>query len=237
MILHLIRRWSSHRRKPLLQVGTALGIALVLNLVFGAATMHFENHFVICQYPSPSRIIQRVEQFRLAHADPNHPAVIETNDLTEFPVEFQEKAIHFVKGLITSEEVLVRAKLAHRRNLRMMERAGADDIIPAEGITDMLLTQEIDSPSLRHIFENLDTLDIPHRFTGRPLREIQMASLNHLSNLQVVSVLRNRDALMTPEKSFHLAMEDQHILLAAKRGDYNAFEPIHLNTYPLPQTA
>ncbi|MES2475714.1 MAG: ion channel [Verrucomicrobiota bacterium] len=369
MILLLIRRWSCQRHKPLVRVGTALGIALVLNLIFGAAfllaesgkqpdlsfwdsvwwsmvtmttvgygdyfpktfqgrffvaypclllgigligyslgviveammerfskrqkgtaTMHFENHLVICQCPSTSRVIQLVEQFRLAHADPNRPAVVVTNDLTELPVEFREKAIHFVKGLPTSEEVLVRAgvadaagviilardrsdegcdaesftagtlvrlieeggtrsisvviELAHRRNLRMMERAGADGIVPAEGITDMLLTQEMGSPGLRHVFENLATHDtgcefyiVPHRFAGRPLREIQMAALDHPSNLQIVGAIRNGVALMPPEKSLRLAPEDQLILLAGKRTDYDAFEATHLNSNPLPQTA
>lgn len=369
MIFLLIRRWSCQRHKPLVRVGTALGIALVLNLIFGAAfllaesgqqpgltfwdavwwsmvtmttvgygdyfpktfsgrffvaypclligigligyslgvlveammerfskrqkgtaTMHFENHLVICQCPSPSRVIQLVEQFRLAQADPTRHAVVVTNELEELPLEFREKSIDFVKGLPTSEEVLIRAgvahaagvivlardrkddgcdaesftagtlvrlieesgsrsiplviELAHRRNLRMMERAGADGIVPAEGITDMLLTQEMCNPGLRQVFESLATHDtgcefyiVPHRFAGRRLREIQIAALDHPSSLQVVGALRNGLALMPPEKSLRLEPKDQLILLAQKRADYDAFETSHLNSNPLPQTA
>lgn len=368
MILQLIRRWSCHRHKPLVRVATALGIALVLNLIFGAAfllaesgkqpelsfwdsvwwamvtmttvgygdlfpktfygrflvaypclllgigligyslgvlveammerfnkrqkgtaNMHFENHLVICQCPSASRVIQLVEQFRLAQSDPHRQAVVVTNDLDELPIEFREKSIHFVKGLPTSEEVLVRAgvadaagviilardrsdegcdaesftagtlvrlieeggsrsisvviELAQRRNLRMMERAGADGIVPAEGITDMLLTQEMCNPGLRHVFENLATHDkgcefyiVPQRFAGRPLREIQIAALDHPSNLQILGALRNGVALMPPEKSLRIEPEDQLILLAEKRTDYDAFEESLLNMNSHPHT-
>jgi voltage-gated potassium channel len=369
MILLIIRRWSSQRHKPAVRVMTALGIALVLNLIFGAAfllaerekqpdlsfadsvwwsmvtmttvgygdffpktfygrffvaypclllgigligyslgviveammerfnkrqkgtaIMHFENHLVICQCPSTSRVIQLVEQFRQAQADPHRQAVVVTNDLEELPIEFREKSIHFVKGLPTSEEILIRAgvadaagviilardrgdegcdsesftsgtlvrlieeggsrsisvviELAHRRNLRMMERAGADGIVPAEGITDMLLTQEMCNPGLRHVFENLATHDkgcefyiVPQRFTGRPLREIQIAALGHPSNLQVVGILRDGTAMMTPDKSLSMELKDQLILLAAKRSDYEAFESTFLTTHSLPKTA
>ena len=368
MILLLIRRWSCHRRKPAVRVATALSIALVLNLIFGAAfllaesgkqpelsfwdsvwwsmvtmttvgygdyfpktfygrffvaypclllgigligyalgviveammekfskrqkgtaTMHFENHLVICQCPSASRVVQLVEQFRLAQSDPNRQAVVVTNDLDELPLEFGEKSIHFVKGLPTSEEILIRAgvanaagviilardrsdegcdaesfttgtlvrlieeggsrsisvviELAHRRNLRMMERAGADGIVPAEGITDKLLTQEMCNPGLRHVFENLASYDqgcefyiLPHRFTGRLLREIQIAALNDPSNLQIVGALRNGIAMMPPEKSLCIEPKDQLIVLAEKRADYAAFEASYLTSNPLPQT-
>jgi voltage-gated potassium channel len=369
MILLLIRRWSCQRHKPLVRVGTALLIALALNLVFGAAfliaesgkqpglsfwdsvwwsmvtmttvgygdffpktffgrffvaypcmllgigligyslgvivealmerfnkrlkgtaTMHFENHLVICQCPSVSRVIQIVEQFRIAHADPQRPAVCVTNQLDELPVEFREKSIHFVKGLPTSEEILLRAgvadaagviilardtsdegcdaesftsgtlvrlieeggtrsisvviELARRQNLRMMERAGADGIVPAEGITDMLLTQEMFNPGLRHVVENLATHDtgcefyiVPQRFSGRALREIQKAALDHPSNLQIVGAMRNGNALMPPDKSLRLEAADKLILLAEKRSDYDAFEATHLTSHPQPLTA
>ena len=368
MILLLIRRWSCQRHKPLVRVTTALGIALLLNLFFGAAfllaesakqpdltfwdsvwwsmvtmttvgygdlfpktfcgrflvaypclllgigligyslgviveamlerfskhqkgtaTMHFENHLVICQCPSASRVILLVEQFRVAQSDPHRPAVVVTNDLNELPVEFREHSIHFVKGLPTSEEILLRAgvanaagviilardrndegcdaesftagtlvrlieeggsrsisvviELADRRNQRMMERAGADGIVPAEGITDKLLTQEMCSPGLRHVFENLATHDkgcefylVPQRFAGRSLREIQIAALDHPTNLQIVGALRDGVALMPPEKSLRLEPKDQLILLAEKRADYDAFEASHLTTHPQPQT-
>ncbi len=369
MILPLIRRWTCHRHKPAVRVGTALGATLVLDFFFGAAfllaesgaqpdlgfgdavwwamitmttvgygdlypktfsgrylvaypcllvgigligyslgviatamlegfnkrqkgtaAMHFENHLVICQCPSVSRVIQLVEQFRVAHSDPHRQAILVTAKLDELPLQLREKSIHFVKGLPTSEEVLNRAnvaqasgviilasdtndercdadsftsgtlvrlieeggsrpisvviELANRKNLRMMERAGADGIIPAEGITDMLLLQEMFNPGLRHVFENLATYDegaefyiVPQRFAGITLREIQIAALQHPANLQIVGALRNGAAILNADKSLHLEKSDQLILLAGQRSDYDAFEASHLTTHPLPRIA
>ena len=256
----------------------------------GTAAMHFENHLVICQCPSISRVIQLVEQFRVAHADPHRQAVLVSAKLEELPVELREKSIHFVKGLPTSEEILNRANVAHasgviilasdandercdadsftsgtlvrlieeggkrpisvvielasRKNLRMMERAGADGIIPAEGITDMLLLQEMFNPGLRHVFEKLATYDegsefyiVSQRFAGLTLRGIQIAALQHPTNLQVLGALRNGTAIMNAEKTLRLEQTDQLILLADKRADYDAFEASHLTSNTLPQTA
>ncbi|HEX8309962.1 MAG TPA: ion channel [Chthoniobacteraceae bacterium] len=249
----------------------------------GTASMHFENHLVICQCPSVSRVIQLVEQFRLAHSDPFRPAVVVTARLDELPVELREKSVHFVKGLPTSEEALLRAgvakaagviilasdpnneasdaesftagtlvrlieesasrsiqlviELADRKNLRMMERVGADGIVPSEGITDMLLIQEMNNPGLSQIFENLAVYKkgcefyiVPHRFAGRQLREIQIAALQHPANLQVVGAFRSGTALMGSEKSLLLEESDRLILLADHRADYDAFELSHLNS-------
>ena len=256
----------------------------------GTAVMHFQNHLVICQCPSVSRVIQLVEQFRVAHSDPHRQAVLVTATLDELPLALREKSIHFVKGLPTSEEVLNRANVAHaagviilandtndercdadsftsgtlvrlieeggsrpisvvielanRKNLRMMERAGADGIIPAEGITDMLLLQEMFSPGLRHVFEKLATYDegaefyiVSQRFTGLTLREIQIAALHHPSNLQIVGTLRKGAAILNGDKTFKLEKADQLIVLAETRASYDAFEAFHLTTQPLPHTA
>ncbi|NQX01036.1 NAD-binding protein [bacterium] len=369
MILLLFRRWMSHRHKPAVRVGTALGIALLLNLLFGTAfflaesgtqpgldlwdsvwwsmvtmttvgygdyfpktfagrffvaypcliigigligyslgviaesmlegfnqrhkgkaTMRFENHLVICQCPSISRVLQLVAQFRAAHSDPHRPAVVVSSRLEELPVEFRENSIHFVKGVATSEDSLNRAgvaraagviilandpsdegsdaesfttgtlvklieedggrpislviELADRKNQRMMERVGANGIVPVEGITDMLLMQEMFNPGLRHLFEHLVTYKngcefyiVPHRLAGRRLREVQIAALGHAANLQVVGAIRNGVAVMTAENSFCLETADQLVLLAEKRTDYDGFEASHLTSNPQPHTA
>jgi voltage-gated potassium channel len=255
----------------------------------GTATMKLDNHLVICQCPSVSRVIQLVEQFRLAHSDPHRQAVVVSSKLDELPLELREKSIHFVKGLPTSEEVLIRAgvdraagviilasepnnegcdsdsftaatlvrlieeggsrsisvvvELADRKNLRMMERAGADGIVPAEGITDMLLMQEMLNPGLRQVFENLAIYDsgsefyiVPHQFAGRLLQEIQIAALMHSATLQIVGAFRNGKAMLSPEKSLRLEHSDQLVLIASSRSDFDAFQSNHLNTQ-LPQTA
>jgi voltage-gated potassium channel len=369
MILHFLRRWFSLHHKPAVRVGTALAIALLLNLFFGAAfylaesqkqpglefldsvwwsmvtmttvgygdyfpktfvgrffvaypcliigigligyslgviaesmlegfnqrhqgkaTMRFENHLVICQCPSISRVLQLVAQFRAAHGDPHRPAVVVTSRLEEQPAEFRENSIYFVKGLPTSEETLTRAgvaraagviilahdphdessdaesftagtlvklieedgdraislviELADRKNQRMMERVGANGIVPVEGITDMLLMQEMFNPGLRNLFEHLVTYKngcefyiVPQRFAGRLLREIQIAAIQHPANLQIIGTIRKGVASMTSENSSRLQEADQLVLLAEKRSDYEVFETSHLNLNLQPHNA
>jgi voltage-gated potassium channel len=256
----------------------------------GKAAMRFEDHLVICQCPSVSRVLQLVAQFRAAHSDPHRPAVVVTSRLEELPVEFRENSIHFVKGLPTSEDALHRAgvakaagvivlahdpndegsdaesftagtlvklieedsgrpislviELADRKNQRMMERVGANGIVPVEGITDMLLMQEMFNPGLRHLFEDLVTYQkgcefyiVPHRLAGRKLREIQIAALDHPGSVQIVGAIRNGVTLMNFEKSFSLEETDKLVLLAEKRADYEAFEIIHRNQNLQPHTA
>jgi voltage-gated potassium channel len=369
MILHFFRRWSSLHHKPMVRVGTALAIALLLNLLFGAAfylaesakqpglafgdsvwwsmvtmttvgygdyypktfvgrffvaypcliigigligyslgviaesmleginqrhkgkaTMQFKDHLVICQCPSISRVLQLVAQFRAAQGDLNRPAVVVTSRLEELPIEFRENSIHFIKGLPTSEDALIRAgvalaagvivlahnpndegadaesftagtlvklieedgnrpislviELADRKNQRMMERVGANGIVPVEGITDMLLMQEMFNPGLRHLFEHLVTYKngcefyiVDHSLAGKRLREIQIAAIQHPANLQIVGTIRNGVASMNSEKLFCLEMGDQLVLLAEKRADYEAFEASLLQSNLQPQTA
>ncbi len=256
----------------------------------GRTIMRFEDHLVICQCPSISRVLQLVAQFRAAHADPHRPAVVVTSRLEELPVEFREHSIHFVKGLPTSEETLTRAgvakaagvivlahdpsdessdaesftagtlvklieedgkrpislviELADCKNQRMMERVGACGIVPLEGITDLLLIQEMMNPGLTRLFENIVSYKngsefyiVPQRFYGRHLREIQIAAIEYQENIQVVGVIRGGTTMMTSDTSLTLREDDKLILLAEKRADYDVFETHLLHQSPIPHTA
>jgi voltage-gated potassium channel len=243
----------------------------------GIRPMNFEDHLVICQCPSVARIVKLVAQFRAAHGDEHRPAVVVTARLEEMPIEFQQHSIHFVKGVPTSEEVLLRAgvpkaagvivlahdaddegsdaesftagtlvkviaeevqrpislviELAQRKNMRMMERVGADGVIPAEGITDMLLMQEIFNPGLRSLFEDLVTYKkgsefyiVTHQLVGYTLRAVQMAALQDPSNLQIIGVIRDQSTIVNPPLEFALAATDQLILLAETKIHFHAFQ-------------
>jgi voltage-gated potassium channel len=256
----------------------------------GRAKMNLTNHLVICQCPSVSRILELVEQFRAAEAGTYREAVVISDALTELPVEFRERQIHFVKGLPMSEDALARAcvthaagvivlaadksnpaadaesfttgqlvklmgddakqkvpliiELADRKNLRMMERIGADGIVPADGVTDRLLVQEMVNPGLRSIFENLVTYKqgsefyiVPHRFTGRPLREIQIAALEHSAKLQVIGLWKDGTSVLAPDNTVPLMENDRLILLADCRGDYDIFETELIHNQPTPTNA
>jgi hypothetical protein len=126
----------------------------------------------------------------------------------------------------------------------MMDRVGANGIVPVEGITDMLLMQEVFNPGLRNLFEDLVTYKkgcefyiVPHRLAGRKLREIQIAALEHPSSLQIVGAIRNGVTIMNSDQSFSLEGADKLVLLAEKRADYEAFESTHLHSNLQPQIA
>jgi voltage-gated potassium channel len=135
-------------------------------------------------------------------------------------------------------------ELAHRKNQRMMERVGANGIIPLEGITDMLLMQEMFNPGLRHLFEHLISYKngcefyiVSHGLTGRRLRDVQVAAIQHPANLQIIGTIRNGIASMSSENAFCLETTDQLVLLAEKRADYESFEKSLLVPTLQPHTA
>ncbi len=135
-------------------------------------------------------------------------------------------------------------ELADRKNLRMMKRVRADGVIPADGMTDRLLIQEMQCPGVHYLFEHLITYKqgcefyiVPQRLAGQSLHQIQIAALEHSANLQVVGALRDGVALMIPERSLLLQANDRLILLAENRADYDKFEAHQLSTIPLPHTA
>lgn len=135
-------------------------------------------------------------------------------------------------------------EVADRKNLRMMERVGASGIVPVEGVTDLLLMQEMMNPGLRSLFEDIISYThgsefyiMPHRFAGRLLCEIQIAAIRHPGNLQIIGVVRDGATLMVAEKSFALCDTDKLIILADKRSDFQDFENLHLSKSPLPDHA
>ncbi len=250
----------------------------------GKRRMKLEEHLIICQCPSVARIVKLVEQFRQAHGDPHRGAVVVSARLDEIPVEFQQHGIHFVKGLPTSEDTLLRAgvqhaagvivlahdikdegsdaesftagtlvklieeeshrrislviELAERKNMRMMERVGADGIIPVEGITDMLLMQECFNPGLRSLVEELVTYKkgsefyiVSHKFLGYSLRDVQIAALKHPINFQIIGVMRNQRMIVNHATDITLEATDQIILLAENKNEFFTFQESFLSTH------
>jgi len=230
MIFYLFRRWFSLHHKPAMRVGTALFVAIFLNLLFGAAfylaesaqqpglgfwdsvwwsmvtmttvgygdfypktfvgrflvaypclvigigligyalgviaesmlegfnqrnkgkaTMRFEDHLVICQCPSVSRVVQLVAQFRAAHEAPEYPAVVVTARLDERPIEFRENSIHFVKGVPTSEETLTRAGVGRAAAVIVLAHDPRDEGSDAESFTAGTLVKLIEGDGERKI--------------------------------------------------------------------------------------
>lgn len=117
----------------------------------GQATMRFTDHLVICQCPSTSRVLQLVEEFRASRADRHVEAVVVTDRLEEQPMEFREHSIHFVKGLPTSEETLLRAGVAHAAGVIVLAADRNQPASDAESFTTGKLVNLIEESGNRKI--------------------------------------------------------------------------------------
>jgi len=168
--------------------------------------------------------------------------------LAQDPLDQSSDAESFTTGTLVklieedgTRPICLVIEVADRKNLRMMERVGASGIVPVEGITDLLLMQEMMNPGLRGLFEDIVSYTngsefyiMAHRFAGCLLSEIQIAAIRHPGNLQIIGVVRDGATLMVAEKSFTLRDTDKLIILADKRNDYLEFEADRLRQSPSP---
>jgi len=92
----------------------------------GFAKMHHKNHYIICNCPSKTKIIQIVEELRAAPDSLGLQIVVIDNDIEEQPVCFKEKSIHFIKGEPTSEDAFLRAGLSQAQGVLVLaKKAGS----------------------------------------------------------------------------------------------------------------
>ncbi|MFT4640249.1 MAG: voltage-gated potassium channel [Verrucomicrobiales bacterium] len=122
-------------------------------------------------------------------------------------------------------------ELVSRKNARLMERAQPDSVIASEGISDLLLVQELLSPGSHHIFEQLITNQRGCEFHTivTKLRDVrvvdaQIAILQHDSDIQLIGLLRNDEPLLNPSKSTLIEENDLLIVLSEKPGAFAAIE-------------
>jgi Trk K+ transport system NAD-binding subunit len=87
------------------------------------------------------------------------------------------------------------------------------------------------NPGMATVVEQLITATSGSQFylydtklTGSRVREIQIAVIEHPTNLQIVGIMRNGAPIMNPPKDMKIDSGDQLILLAESREDFDSIE-------------
>ena len=118
-----------------------------------------------------------------------------------------------------------------------MRRSSVDGIVSHEGITDCLLVQEFLSPGLNQIFQQIITNQIGSQFhilktrlKGKKIRDLQIAALEHPTNLQVIGLVQNDNYLLNPSSQHTIGTGERLIILAEKSTDFEDIEDSILNT-------
>lgn len=98
----------------------------------GFAKMHHKNHYIICNCPSKSKVLQIVEELRAAPDSQSLQIVVVDNQIEEQPLKFKEKSIHFVKGEPSSEDVLLRAGVNQSQGILVLAKQAGQSSSDAE---------------------------------------------------------------------------------------------------------
>jgi len=122
-------------------------------------------------------------------------------------------------------------ELVNKDNLKMMQRSRVDGIVSADGILDGLMVQEFLYPGVHDIIHQIITNAVGSQFyifdtelEGVPVSDIQLAVLNHKSNLQVIGICRDGHSHLNPAKTEIIKADDKLIMLAESRSDFRAVE-------------
>ena len=136
---------------------------------------------------------------------------------------------HMRKSLEKPPRVVV--EVVNRDNIPMMDRAGVDGIIPVSGFSERLLVQELVSPGLRQVFDQLVTYQegaelyiLDHQLPAKTFAEIQIAAIKHPANLMIIGRVRDGKTLLPPPKSDTLAPADKLVVLAQCATDFYSFQ-------------
>jgi voltage-gated potassium channel len=140
-------------------------------------------------------------------------------------------------------DIRVVTELIRRQNLKMMRRSGSDGIIAHEGITDCLLVQEFLSPGLNEVFHQIITNStgsqfhiLPTRLSGRKVRELQIAALEHPRNIQIIGLIQDGRHILNPSTDHEIRPGERLIVLAADASDFEAIENTILSSTDNPDS-
>ncbi len=131
----------------------------------------------------------------------------------------------------TNTPIKTIVELVSSRNLRMMERAQTDGIILADGINERMIVQEFFYPGIRKTFDQLITSREGSQFyihktslQGKRFIDIQIATLQHAVNMQLVGIIKNEQHILNPPKDTLVEAGDRLIILADKVEDFLSVE-------------
>lgn len=122
-------------------------------------------------------------------------------------------------------------ELVSSRNIRMMERAQTDGIILADGINERMIVQEFFYPGIHKTIDQLITSREGSQFyihetslQGQRFVDIQIATLQHTVNMQLVGIIKNERHILNPPKDTLIEAGDRLIILADKVEDFLSVE-------------
>ena len=153
--------------------------------------------------------------------DPSNPA----SDAQSFAVA------SIVSHLAGNPERRLIVEVTRRENMPMMERLGADGLVPLEGFSESLLVQELMNPGLRKVFDELVSYHkgaefyiTPHQLPARPFLDYQIAALKSEAKLQIVGRVHKGQAELPPPNDIILEPDDQLVVIAGEKQDFLTFQ-------------
>ena len=160
--------------------------------------------------------------------------IILPENLSNGKSDFKTFAVGTVIEMMGSKEgrsIKTIAELIKRDNIKMMRKSGVDGIVSPEGVGGRLLVQEYLNPGIATVVEQLMTATSGSQFylydtklAGSRVREIQIAVIEHPTNLQIAGIMRDGAPIMNPPKDMKIESGDQLILLAEAREDFDSIE-------------
>lgn len=127
-------------------------------------------------------------------------------------------------------------EMVSKDNMKMMQRSRVDGIVSSDGIMDGLLVQEFLNPGVHDIVHQILTNSEGSQFFiletklfGKQISELQIAMLQHKTNLQLIGLSRQGKNILSPREDMVIQENDRLIILAENRKDFLAVENDLLN--------
>ena len=123
------------------------------------------------------------------------------------------------------------AEVVSERSVRNCKRVNVDGVISEEGLGGRMLAQEFVSPGINDVIGQLlthkDGSELYLSSTqveGCEIRDLQIAALEHETDLQIIGFIRGDKRLLNPPRHTKLERGDKLIVLANSEGDLRVLE-------------
>lgn len=178
--------------------------------------------------PMDEEVLQKANVFEaigvlVLAQDPSNPDSDATTFATGSILELMERE--------TGKPIRVIVELLQRKNEKMMYRANTDGIVSTDGLGDHLLIQEFLYPGIHRIFQQLASNKVGSQFyifdtklEGYEVHDVQTAVLQHPENIQIIGIIKDGQCILNPSKKTKINVNDQLIILANSKSDYELIE-------------
>jgi voltage-gated potassium channel len=155
--------------------------------------------------------------------DPGNPKSDEKTFAIGTIIEMIEREIH--------RPIRTVVEMVSKENMKMMQRSRVDGIVSSDGIMDGLLVQEFLNPGVHDIVHQILTNSEGSQFfiletnlQGKQISELQIAMLQHETNLQLIGISRKGKNILSPREDMKIQENDRLVILAEHRKDFLAVE-------------